>query len=217
MSITEIFKMVKVKNHYVVQSCLVLSFVVVTTWVTISIFKKKKNRKQQNYDDKIILTPLIVITGCDTGLGYSIVMRYLNDDHCNENKNYCQVYNHLSKFYFKKLTVPNKIAIVAFCLNPNSPGAKCLLQLSLKSNKIQLFVRKLDLTDSESIMNGVAFVKNLLEYDGIENKMPNKYSKSANKCIEFNCYMYFGIVLLVEFFILLNVNKFLFFRITCID
>lgn len=152
------------KNHYVIQSCLAISLVTVTTWVTKILRKKIKIRQndnaQQCVNNKITSIPLIVITGCDTGLGYSIVMRYLKGEHVNKNQNDSKIYN---IFNNKALIIPSRIAIVAFCLNPNSPGAKCLLQLSLENTNIQLFVKQLDLTDTDSIKTGVSFVTDLLQ------------------------------------------------------
>lgn len=164
MSIMKIFQILNVKNHYVIQSCLAISLVTVTTWVTKILIKKIRMRQndnaQQCVNNKIISIPLIVITGCDTGLGYSIVMRYLKGEHINKNQNVNKIYN---IFNNKALIIPSRIAIVAFCLNPDSPGAKCLLQLSLKNTNIQLFVRQLDLTDTDSIKSGVRFVTDLLQ------------------------------------------------------
>ncbi|XP_060844494.1 D-beta-hydroxybutyrate dehydrogenase, mitochondrial isoform X2 [Rhopalosiphum padi] len=100
--------------------------------------------------------------GCDTGLGYSIVMRYLNGEHFNKNQKKSKIHD-LLFFNNKVLIVPSRIAIVAFCLNPNSPGAKYLHQLSLKNNNIKLFVRQLDLTDTDSIKTGVNFINDLLQ------------------------------------------------------
>jgi len=89
-------------------------------------------------------------------------MRYLKDVHANKNQKDSKIYNFLF-FNDKALIVPSRIAIVAFCMNPNGPGAKSLIQLSLKNNNIQLFVRQLDLTDSESIKTGVNFITDLLQ------------------------------------------------------
>ncbi|XP_022178484.1 retinol dehydrogenase 7 [Myzus persicae] len=163
MSIMKIFQIINVKNHYVIQSCLVISLVTVTTWITAILRKKKKIRLNENVNNKIISIPLIVITGCDTGLGYSIVMRYLKGEHFSKNQNNSKIYHNLLFFNNKPLIIPNRIAIVAFCLNPNSPGAKCLLQLSVKYTNIKLFVRQLDLTDTDSIKAGVTFVTDLLQ------------------------------------------------------
>ena len=160
----EIFQIINVKNHYIIQSCLVISLITVTTWITILRKKNKirhNNNAQKYCNDKINSIPLIVITGCDTGLGYSIVMRYLKGENFNKNQKDNKIYNLL--FNKKALIIPSRIAIVAFCLNPNSSGAKCLLQLSLKNNNIQLFVRQLDLTDTNSIKTGVTFVTDLLQ------------------------------------------------------
>ncbi|XP_060858990.1 retinol dehydrogenase 5-like [Metopolophium dirhodum] len=161
----KIFPKVIVKNH-IIQSVLVISLISVTTWMTKILRKKTKRRQndstQQYVNDKISSIPLIVITGCDTGLGYSIVMRYLKGIHDNKNQKDSKIYNFLF-FNNKALIVPSRIAIVAFCLNPNGPGAKSLIQLSLKNNNIQLFVRQLDLTDSESIKTGVTFITDLLQ------------------------------------------------------
>lgn len=168
MSIMKTFQIINVKNHYVIQSCLVISLVTVTIWLTTILRKKIKKSQncnvQQCANNKIISIPLVVITGCDTGLGYSIVMRYLKGENFNNNQNYSNMYNMLFSNN-KALLVPSRIAIVAFCLNPNSPGAKCLVQFSLKNNNIQLFVRQLDLTDTDSIKTGVTFVTNLLQQD----------------------------------------------------
>ncbi|KAE9523969.1 hypothetical protein AGLY_015616 [Aphis glycines] len=127
------------------------TYITVTTWITKILRKNNKIRQNSNarqfISDKITSIPLIIITGCDTGLGYSIVMRYLKGNYINENQK----------------NVPNRIAIVAFCLNLNSPGAKCLHQLSLINNNIQLFVKQLDLTDTDSIKTGVNFINDLLQ------------------------------------------------------
>lgn len=162
----ELFKLVKVKNQCVVQSCLIISMVSIATWMTISTMLKK-NRKKQNdsqcINSEIIPTPLVVITGCDTGLGYSIVMRYLNGENLNDNENNYYISMNFLTNNHKKLIVPRNIAIVAFCLNPNGPGAKQLLQHSLKNTKIQLFIQQLDLTNAESIKKSVEFVNTLLK------------------------------------------------------
>lgn len=89
-------------------------------------------------------------------------MRYLKGNYINENQKNGKIHDFLF-FSNKSLIVPSRIAIVAFCLNPNSPGAKCLHQLSLKNNNIQLFVRQLDLTDTDSIKTGVNFINDLLQ------------------------------------------------------
>ncbi|XP_026817855.1 D-beta-hydroxybutyrate dehydrogenase, mitochondrial [Rhopalosiphum maidis] len=166
MSIMEIFQIINMKNHYLIKSCLVISLVTVTTLITKVLRNKNKIRQkgnaQQYISDKITSIPLIVITGCDTGLGYSIVMRYLNGEHFNKNQKKSKIHD-LLFFNNKVLIVPSKIAIVAFCLNPNSPGAKYLHQLSLKNNNIKLFVRQLDLTDTDSIKTGVNFINDLLQ------------------------------------------------------
>ncbi|XP_060844492.1 D-beta-hydroxybutyrate dehydrogenase, mitochondrial isoform X1 [Rhopalosiphum padi] len=166
MSIMEIFQIINVKNHSLIKSCLVISLVTVTTLITKVLRKKNKIRQkgnaQQYISDKITSIPLIVITGCDTGLGYSIVMRYLNGEHFNKNQKKSKIHD-LLFFNNKVLIVPSRIAIVAFCLNPNSPGAKYLHQLSLKNNNIKLFVRQLDLTDTDSIKTGVNFINDLLQ------------------------------------------------------
>jgi len=162
----EIFQIINVKNHSLIKSCLVISLVTVTTLITKVLRKKNKIRQkgnaQQYISDKITSIPLIVITGCDTGLGYSIVMRYLNGEHFNKNQKKSKIHD-LLFFNNKVLIVPSRIAIVAFCLNPNSPGAKYLHQLSLKNNNIKLFVRQLDLTDTDSIKTGVNFINDLLQ------------------------------------------------------
>lgn len=178
MLITDIHKISKMKNHYIIQGFLTLTFVSVVIFV--SIVFKKRNAKQQKKkylhykNNEIVVTPLIVITGCDTGLGYSIVMRYLTYDNCNESQNYSNVIN-LRIFNCKQI-VPKHFAIVAFCLNPKGPGAKKLLQVALTNNKIKLFIRQLDLTDKDSIKNGVNFVNALLEYNINENEA-HKYGK----------------------------------------
>jgi len=158
----KIFQILNVKNHYVIQSCLAISLVTVTTWIAKILRKKIKIRQndnaQQCVNNDIMLIPLIVITGCDTGLGYSIVMRYLKNEHKNQNNS--KIYD---VFNNKALIIPSRIAIVAFCLNPISPGAKYLRQLSYKNTNITLFVRKLDLTDTDSIEDGVYFVKRLFQ------------------------------------------------------
>jgi len=89
-------------------------------------------------------------------------MRYLKGEHLNKNQNDNKIYNMLFSNN-KALLIPSRIAIVAFCLNPKSPGAKCLVQHSLKNNNIQLFVRQLDLTDTGSIKTSVTFVTDLLQ------------------------------------------------------
>lgn len=177
MLITDIHKISKMKNHYIIQGF--LTFVSVMAF--LSFVLKKRNTKQQNKkylhykNNETVPTPLIVITGCDTGLGYSIVMRYLTYDNCNESQNYNNVIN-LQMFNCKQI-VPKHFAIVAFCLNPQGPGAKKLLQLALTNHKIKLFVRQLDLTDKDSIKNGVDFVNALLEYNINENEAHDKYGK----------------------------------------
>lgn len=179
MLITGIHKISKMKNHYIIQGFLALSFVSVVIFVSIAL--KKRNAKQQKKkylhykNNEIVLTPLVVITGCDTGLGYSIVMRYLTYDNCNESQNCSNVIN-LQIFNCKQI-VPKHFAIVAFCLNPQGPGAKKLLQVALTNKKIKLFIKQLDLTDRDSIKNGVNFVNALLEYNIIENEEHNKYGK----------------------------------------
>lgn len=74
MAIMEIFQIINVKNHYLIKSCLVISLVTVTTWITKVLRKNNKIRQndnaQQFISDKITSIPLIIITGCDTGLGY---------------------------------------------------------------------------------------------------------------------------------------------------
>lgn len=138
---------------------------------------KKKSRKvdnsQPNTNDKIIPIPLVVITGCDTGLGYSIVMKYLNEDHYTTNQNYSYLHN-LPGFNHKKIIIPSKIAIVAFCLNPTGPGANCLIKQSLKNGKVRLFIKQLDLTNSNSIKSGVTFVTDLLQENFDENGKPSE-------------------------------------------
>lgn len=161
------------KNIYVVRTIILISVVSVTVWKTISILSKKKTRKDQNKNDQIILIPLIVITGCDTGLGYSVVMRYLNDGHSNENRTTNRIYN-LLMFKRKQFIVPTKIAIVAFCLNPNGAGAKRLHQLSVDNNKIKLFVKQLDLTNTDSIKNCADFISDLLQQNVDENGALNE-------------------------------------------
>lgn len=172
----EIFQVIKVKNH-IIHSGLALSLISVTAWMTISVLLKRKNRKNDNgqhyTNDTLIPIPLVVITGCDTGLGYSIVMKYLKDDHCTTCQNSSYVYNLLG-FNRKKLKIPSKIAIIAFCLNPNGPGAKCLIKLSFENRKIQLFVKQLDLTNSDSIKNGVMFITDLLQQNVDQNGKPNE-------------------------------------------
>jgi len=158
----KIFQTINVRSHYVIQSCLVISLVTVTIWITKILRKKISYNAQQFISDKKNSIPLVIITGCDTGLGYSIVMRYLKGEHLNKNQNNSKIYNMLFSNN-KSLLIPNKIAIIAFCLNLNSPGAKCLVQLSLENNNIQLFVRQLNLTDNDSIKTGVTFVTDLLQ------------------------------------------------------
>lgn len=179
MLITNIHKISKMKNHYIVQGFLTLTFVSVAIFVSIVLKKRKakqQNKKFLHYkNNEIVRTPLIVITGCDTGLGYSIVMRYLTYDNCNESQNYSNVIN-LQIFNCKQI-VPKNFAIVAFCLNPQGSGAKKLLQAALTNKKIKLFIRQLDLTDKDSIKNGVNFVNTLLEYNVNEKEAHNKYGK----------------------------------------
>jgi len=162
-----IFNITKPRNHYVL-SFLAFSLVPVMAWIT-SVLLKRKNHIVQDNNGKILLIPLIVITGCDTGLGYSIAMRYLKDEHCN--KNYNKLFN-LLMFNYKKIIIPKKIAIVAFCLNPEGFGPNCLIKQSLKNSKVKLFVRQLDLTDSDSIKNSVTFIVDLLEQNIDENGIP---------------------------------------------
>lgn len=175
MAMSEIFKYIKIKNN-IVQSCLITSISV----VSILIVLYRKNRKKQNVNDyhngneNNVSTPLIVVTGCDTGLGYSIVMKYLSGTH-NLHQNNNKVYN-FPLFNHNKLTIPSKFAIIAFCLNPNGIGAKCLFQKSLNNTNIQLFIRQLDLTDKCSIENGVTFITDLLQQSYDENKH-NNYGK----------------------------------------
>lgn len=168
MAIVEVLKIVKMKNLDVVRTFVVVSVVSVTVWITVSILSKK-NRREQNKNDQII--PLIVITGCDTGLGYSVVMRYLNNGHIYENQNTNKIYN---LFKRKTLIVPTKFAIVAFCLNPNGSGAKRLYQLSVDNNTIQLFIKKLDLSITDSIKNGANFISDLLQQKVNENGVLNE-------------------------------------------
>lgn len=174
MSIPDTIKIVNLKSTLVITSIFVA--------VLIGILKRRRSVKQSNKtylhstNNKIKRTPLIVITGCDTGLGYSIVMRYLNYDYCNKNQNHCKTIN-LPLFNSKKLIVPNKIAIVAFCLDPQGPGAKNLLQSSLTNSRVELFVRKLDLTDHKSIKIGTTFVNNLLERNMNEIGLHNAYGE----------------------------------------
>lgn len=112
------------------------------------------------------LIPLIAITGCDTGLGYSIVMRYLNGLYCDEERS--------KSFDYKQLFVPQKFAIVAFCLNPEGLGGNRLIEQSLKSSGVKLFVRQLDLTDVHSIKRSATFIVDLLTENVDENGTPNK-------------------------------------------
>jgi hypothetical protein len=153
------------KNFYDVRTYVFISVVSATVWITISILSKKRIKREQNKKDQITI-PLIVITGCDTGLGYSVVTRYLNNRNSNENRNTNRIYNW---FKCKKLIVPPKIAIVAFCLNSNGSGAKRLHQLSVNNNEIQLFIKQLDLTNTDSIKNGVDFISDLLQRNVDEN------------------------------------------------
>lgn len=169
---SEIFRYIEVKNN-IVQSCLITSISVVS--ILILLYRKKRNvNDYHNGNENNVSTPLIVVTGCDTGLGYSIVMKYLSGTH-DFHKNNNQVYN-FPLFDHEKLTIPSKIAIIAFCLNPNGVGAKCLLQKSLNNTNIQLFIRQLDLTDKYSIKNGVTYITDLLQHSNDENKH-NNYSK----------------------------------------
>lgn len=186
MSIIEVLKIIKDKNPYAIQSCLAISAVSVAAWMTKLVLFKKNKKEQNNYsqlyENEKIITPLIVITGCDTGLGFSVVMRYLIDGHCNENLNNVNSYN-FPIFKPKKPIIPSNFAIVAFCLNPNGFGAKCLHQQSLKSKNIQLFIRRLDLTDTDSIEDGVTFISDLLEQNIEENSTSNKKDCSKySKC-----------------------------------
>lgn len=181
----QIFTIIDIKNRYV-QSCLVISLVSVTTWITKILKQKYKIRQnniaQHNVNDKIISIPLIVITGCDTGLGYSIVMRYLKGEHSNKNQNDSKVFN-LPFFNNKALIVPSRIAIVAFCLNPNGAGAKWLLQQSLKNNSVQLFVKQMDLTSTDSIKAGANFVTDLLQQNVNKNDTYNEIG-----CLKYGIY-----------------------------
>lgn len=77
--------------------------------------------------------PLIVITGCDTGLGYSTVVRYM------------------------KKNVFEKIAIVALCLNEKR--AKELID---QFNNINLEAWSFDLRDSESINQTIVKINSLI-------------------------------------------------------
>lgn len=171
----ELFKLVKAKSQCIIQNCLIISTVSVVTWMTISAMLKRKNRNKlkdsQCINNETIPTPLIVITGCDSGLGYSIVMRYLNGEHLNVNQNNLM---NLQTYNYNKLIIPYNIAIVAFCLNPNGPGAKRLR--SLKNSNIQLFVKKLDLTNIDSIKKSAEFVNTLLKKTFEESGNANKIS-----------------------------------------
>lgn len=184
----EVFKTITVQHRYFVHSCLVLSMVSITAWVTISMLfkrthRKQSNNKQQCSNNKIEPTPLIAITGCDTGLGYSIVMRYLNGEHCVENHSDNQVFN-FSLTNKRKLKLPSKIAIIAFCLDLNGPGAKHLLQQSLVKQHTKLFLRQLDLTDPDSIKQSVTYINDLvkgnLEDDTHDNTNSHNYSEWLN-------------------------------------
>lgn len=173
-------KMIKINNHSVIKSCWIITLVSVTTLITI-IFKTLKKRQptenDQNYrNNKLLPIPLIIITGCDTGLGYSIVMKYLNDDHYNKRQNYRKVFN-FSLFSHKQIVIPNKVAIVAFCLNPSGPGAKRLHKLSHENINVKLFIKQLDLTDTKSIKEAVHFVNDLLEHKINENNTNDTFSK----------------------------------------
>lgn len=143
-------------------------------WRTVKTKNRKNNNGHRCTNDKILPIPLVIITGCDTGLGYSVVLRYLNENHYTMNQNYSYLYN-LPGFNYKKLIIPSKIAVVAFCLNPTGPGPNCLIKHSLKNKKIILFVKQLDLTNSNSIKNGVTFVTDLLQ----ENYENNKLSETG--------------------------------------
>lgn len=171
MGIVEILKIVKIKNLYAVRTYIFISVVSATVWITILILSKKNIRREQNNKNQIKI-PLIVITGCDTGLGYSVVTRYLNNGHNNKNQNPNRIYN---LFKSKKLIVPHKIVIVAFCLNSNGSGAKRLHQLSINNNEIQLFIKQLDLTNKDSIKNGADFISDLLQRNVDENGILNEH------------------------------------------
>ncbi|XP_050531257.1 11-beta-hydroxysteroid dehydrogenase type 2 isoform X2 [Daktulosphaira vitifoliae] len=82
---------------------------------------------------KDLRIPLIVITGCDTGLGYSTVVRYTNKN------------------------ISRKIAIIALCLNEKQ--AKHLTDLF---NNINLEAWSFDLRDSKSIKQTVTRIKSLI-------------------------------------------------------
>jgi len=132
--------------------------------MSILLKRKRRIRTLQDKNGNIIFIPLIVVTGCDTGLGYSIVMRYLNDEYRNEKYN---------KIFSYKTIVPKKIAIIAFCLNPKGSGASCLIKQSENSN-VKLFVKQLDLTDTDSIKKGVTFIVDLLTKNIDENGTPSE-------------------------------------------
>lgn len=154
------FDIVKGQNRFI--SYFALSFVPVIVWMTSVLLKKKNPTVIRQDNSKTLLLPLIVITGCDTGLGYSIVMRYLNDE------------KHSEIFNYKKLFAPRKIGIIAFCLNPEGLGANSLIKQSFKSNRVKLFIRQLDLTDTHSIKSGVTFINDTLTQNVDENGIPNK-------------------------------------------
>lgn len=198
------------KNYGVLQSCLMISLVAFTAWLT-SVFFQKNKKREQNDNDKIMQTPLIIITGCDTGLGYSIVMRYLNNGHLDENQYFHKIFQ-FPMLSYKKNIIPKNIAIVAFCLNPSGSGAKRLLELSQKNSNIKLFVRHLDLTNADSITKGVTFVTNLLDQNFDEN-----YTNNEIKCYS-KLKEYFSLLLKYCFNNILHLLKLSnFFRSTSFD
>lgn len=187
MSVIEIFKTIKAQHPMPVNSFLVISGVSLATWTIHILLKRKSQRKQYdnnqscfNNDKTIKTLPLVVITGCDTGLGYSVVTRYLSYKWCSK----CQNNNKMisSIFGCNHLIIPSEMAIIAFCLNPDGPGAKRLKQESRHNKNIKFFVEKLDLTDEESIEKAVKFLVDLVNRNPDENNAHNeksqfKYSK----------------------------------------
>lgn len=144
-----------IMHNYGVQEIIIILMTSATVLITITIILRRM-KPIYNPTDKLI--PLVIVSGCDTGLGYSIIMRYLNG---NGNQNNCK--ENISSVFKSENLIPNKFALVAFVLNPSGAGATHLIKQSLKNNKIELFVEKLDLTNSDSIKNATIFVDKLLE------------------------------------------------------
>lgn len=154
MSIMDLLDTFGIKHYCGVQQIVIILMTSATVLITITIILKRMT--PINSTDKLI--PLVIISGCDTGLGYSLIMRYLNS---NGNQKKCK--ENTSFVFNSNKLVPNKFALIAFVLNPHGKGATHLIKQSLKNNKIELFVKELDLTNPDSIKNATIFVDKLLE------------------------------------------------------